>query len=49
MQNIGVVCDTAWDNYILINNKFKKINNENYRINALYGKTLEVLIESVRN
>ena len=40
MQNIGVVCDTAWDNYILINNKFKKINNENYRINALYGKTL---------
>ena len=28
MQNIGVVCDTAWDNYILINNKFKKISIE---------------------
>ena len=42
MQNIGVVCDTTWDNYILINNKFKKINSEHYRINALYGKTLEV-------
>lgn len=42
MQNIGVVCDTAWDNYILVNNKFKKINSEYYRINALHGKTLEI-------
>ena len=49
MQNIGVVCDTAWDNYILINNKFKKINNENYRINALYGKTLEVFNNCASN
>ena len=42
MQNIGVICDTAWDNYILVNNKFKKINSEHYRINALYGKTLVI-------
>ena len=49
MQNIGVVCDTLWDNYILINNKFKKINSENYRINALYGKTLEVFNNCAAN
>lgn len=42
MQNIGVVCDISWDNYILINNKFKKINPEYHRLNALYGKTLEI-------
>ena len=42
MQNIGVVCDVSWDNYILINNKFKKINFEHYRIHAIYGKTLEI-------
>ena len=42
MQNIGVVCDTQWDNYILINNKFKKINPEHYRLHTLYGKTLEI-------
>ena len=49
MQNIGVVCDTTWDNYILINNKFKKINSEHYRINALYGKTLEVFNNCAAN
>ena len=49
MQNIGVVCDTTWDNYILINNKFKKINSEHYRINALYGKTLEVFNNCASN
>lgn len=42
MKNIGIVCDTMWDNYILINNKFKKINSEHYRINAIYGKTLDI-------
>lgn len=42
MQNIGVVCDTNWDNFILINNKFKKINSEHYRIHAIYGKPLEI-------
>lgn len=42
MQNIGIVCDTTWENYILINNKFKKINSEYYRLHALYGKTLEI-------
>ena len=42
MQNIGVACDISWDNYILINNKFKKINSEHYRIHTLYGKTLEI-------
>ena len=49
MQNIGVVCDNTWDNYILINNKFKKINSEHYRINALYGKTLEVFNNCASN
>ena len=49
MQNIGVVCDTAWDNYILVNNKFKKINPEHYRINALYGKTLETFNNCAAN
>lgn len=42
MQNIAVICDTLWDNYILIHNKFKKINSEHYRLHALYGKTLEI-------
>ena len=42
MNNIGVVCDTLWDNYILVNNKFKKINSEHFRIHVLYGKTLEI-------
>lgn len=43
MQNIGVACDITWDNYFLLNNKFKKINSEHYRINAIYGKTLEII------
>ena len=43
MLNVGVVCDTNWDNFIIINNKFKKINTENYRLHALYGKTLELI------
>lgn len=42
MYNIGVVCDTHWDNYILVNNKFKKIPPEHFRLHALYGKTLEI-------
>ena len=42
MLNIGVVCDLTWDNYALINNKFKKLNDENYRLHAIYGKTLEI-------
>lgn len=42
MLNIGVVCDTSWDNYILIENKFKKINIETFKVNTLYGKTLEI-------
>ena len=49
MQNIGVVSDTLWDNFILINNKFKKINSEHYRINALYGKTLEAFNNCASN
>uniref|UniRef100_A0A6C0LH18 Uncharacterized protein n=1 Tax=viral metagenome TaxID=1070528 RepID=A0A6C0LH18_9ZZZZ len=49
MQNIGVLCDTEWDNYILIHNKFKKINSEHYRINALYGKTLEIFNNCASN
>lgn len=42
MQNIGVVCDSSWDNFILVNKKLKKINPEHYRIHAIYGKTLEI-------
>lgn len=49
MQNIGVVCDTSWDNYILIDNKLKKINREHYRINTLYGKTLEIFNNCASN
>ena len=43
MQNIGVVCDFQWDNFILINNKFKKINSEHYRIHSIYCKSLEII------
>lgn len=43
MINIGVVCDSTWDNFVLIDKKFKKLNNEIFRIHALYGKTLEIL------
>lgn len=43
MLNIGITCDSDWENYILINNKLKKINTENFRMNALYGKSLEVI------
>ncbi len=42
MLNIGVACDLTWDNYILLNNKFKKINAEKFRIHSVYGKTLEI-------
>ena len=42
MLNIGVVCDISWDNFILIDKKFKKICSENFRINAIYSKTLEM-------
>ncbi len=49
MINIGVICDTTWDNYILINNKFKKINSEHYRIHTLYGKTLEIFNNCASN
>ena len=43
MQNIGIVCDVQWDNFILINNKLKKINPEHYRIQAIYCKSLEII------
>lgn len=43
MQNIGVVCDVQWDNFILINDKFKKINSENFRIHSIYCKSLEII------
>ena len=43
MLNIGVLCDINWDNYILINNKFKKLNSEIYRIHSIYGKSLEII------
>ena len=42
MINIGVISDSTWDNFILIHNKFKKLNDENYRLHTIYGKTLEI-------
>lgn len=43
MLNIGVLCDINWDNYILIQNKFKKIDNEKFRLHSIYGKSLEII------
>jgi hypothetical protein len=43
MQNIGVISDIHWDNFILINNKFKKINPEQCRLHTIYSRTLEVI------
>jgi len=43
MIHIGVICDLNWDNFILINNKFKKINSQIYCIDAIYSKTLEII------
>ena len=42
MINVGVVSDTTWDNYILVDKKFKKLNSEKFRIHAIYGKTIEL-------
>lgn len=41
MKNITVITDVTWDNFVLLNNKFKKISPEAFQINAIYGKTLE--------
>lgn len=43
MIHIGVICDLNWDNFILMNNKFKKINPQTYCIDAIYCKTLEII------
>jgi hypothetical protein len=43
MQNFGVISDIHWDNFILINNKFKKINPEQCRLHTIYSRTLEVI------
>ena len=43
MLNIGVVTDINWDNFILINNKFKKINDEQFIVHVLYGKSLDII------
>ena len=43
MINVGVITDISWDNYILIFNKFKKINSENFYLHTIYGKTLELI------
>ena len=43
MIHIGIVCDLNWDNFILMNNKFKKINYQTYCIDAIYCKTLEII------
>lgn len=43
MIHIGVISDLTWDNFILMNNKFKKINSQIYCINTLYCKTLEII------
>ena len=43
MINIGVICDVQWDNFILINNKLKKMNSEHHRIHSIYCKSLEMI------
>ena len=43
MLNIGVICDIQWDNFILIHNKFKKIDCEKFRLHSIYGKSLEII------
>ena len=47
MLNIGVICDTTWDNFILMDKKFKKIDPEKFRINCIYGKTLEIFTNCI--
>ena len=46
MLNVGVVCDSNWDNFILINNRLKKLNYEYHRIHTFYGKTLPIFNNS---
>lgn len=43
MLNIGIITDISWNNFILVENKFKKLNNDEYRLHVLYGKNLELL------
>ena len=42
MLNVGLASDITWDNYILMDKKFKKLDSEKFRIHAIYGKTLEM-------
>lgn len=43
MINIGVICDVQWNNFILINNKLKKMNSEHHRIHSIYCNSLEII------
>ena len=43
MLNIGIITDFNWDNFILVNNKLKKINKELFRIHSIYCKSLELI------
>jgi hypothetical protein len=43
MKNITVITDITWDNFVLLNNKLKKVYPETFQINAIYGKTLECI------
>lgn len=43
MLNIGIANDISWDNFILINNKFKKIDTEKFRLHAIYSKSLSII------
>jgi len=40
--NICVVGDFSWDNWILIENKLKKINPEYFRIHSIFNKNNEI-------
>jgi len=49
MKYIGIVSDISWDNFILINNKFKKIDDENFTLHFIYNKNLQMFSNCAYN
>lgn len=43
MLNIGIITDSSWDNFILIEKKVKKINSEYFRVHTIYNKNIEIV------
>ena len=41
MFNIGIITDNNWDNFILIEKKLKKIDDEYFKIHSIYFKNIE--------